>query len=218
MKKKTLTKDSIIEMYMEYCLSINAKPKSVYEFAKASQFPESEFYEYFGNLETIDKVIFKKFLDLTVDLLDKNAEYAHYEGRNKLLSFYYTFFEILTANRSYVILSLNEHKNQLKNITQLSRLRTAFKHYINENIHLDAFPKLEKFKDFQEKAITETAWVQLLLTLKFWLEDGSPKFEKTDIFIEKSINTAFDLMHTKPLESLFDFGKFIFKERMQPTS
>jgi hypothetical protein len=47
------------------------------------------------------------------------------------------------------------------------------------------------------------------------LDDTSKGFEKTDILIEKSVNTVVDLADTKPLESLFDLGKFLWKEKMQ---
>jgi hypothetical protein len=50
--------------------------------------------------------------------------------------------------------------------------------------------------------------------MKFWLDDTSSSFEKTDIYIEKSVNTSFDIFNTKPLKSLIDFGKFIFKEKI----
>jgi hypothetical protein len=53
-----------------------------------------------------------------------------------------------------------------------------------------------------------------LITIKFWLDDTSAAFEKTDIFIEKAVNTSFDLVNIKPLESLIDLGKFLFKEKM----
>ena len=70
-------------------------------------------------------------------------------------------------------------------------------------------------EEIQTKALLESAWVQLLLTLKFWMDDTSPAFEKTDIFIEKSVNTSFDVLNVVPLKSIIDFGKFIFKEKMQ---
>ena len=57
------------------------------------------------------------------------------------------------------------------------------------------------------------AWEELLFTLKFWIEDTSLAFEKTDIFIEKSVNTSFDLMDTTPIKSLIDFGKFMWQEK-----
>ena len=50
--------------------------------------------------------------------------------------------------------------------------------------------------------------------MKFWIDDTSPSFEKTDIFIEKSINTSFDILDVAPIKSIIDFGKFIFKEKI----
>ena len=38
--------------------------------------------------------------------------------------------------------------------------------------------------------------------------------KKTDIAIEKSINTVFDVFDNTPLDNIIDFGKFLFKEKM----
>ncbi len=214
-KKTAITRDKIVSMYMNYRLENNDKPKSVYQFAKTNGFEETEFYTFFGNLESVEKEIFKIFLEKTVELVQKDSNYETYDMKSKMLSFYFTFFEILSANRSYVVMCLKEHQNQLKNLMQLSSLRIGFKDYISAIISDEVRIKNEKFQDFQKKAIQETSWIQLLLTMKFWLDDESPAFEKTDIYIEKSVKVTFELMNTAPLDSLIDLGKFIFKEKIQ---
>jgi hypothetical protein len=213
-KKSILTKDKIVSMYMDYVLENNEKPKSVYHFTKLNNFSETEFYSFFGTIESIEKEIFKIFLDKTVELLHKNPDYENYDMKSKMLSFYFTFFELLSANRSYVTMSLKQHHNELKNLMLLSGLRNSFKNYVAGIISDEYRLQQEKFQNFQEKAIQETSWIQLLLTLKFWLDDSSPSFEKTDIYIEKSVKATFELMNIAPLESLIDFGKFIFKEKI----
>ena len=213
-KKTKITKDKIVSMYMNYVLDHSEKPKSVYNFAKMNDFTEAEFYAFFGTIESIEKEIFKMFVEKTVQLLHKNKEYEMYDMKSKMLSFYFTFFEILTANRSYVVLVLQEHNNQLKKLMQLSGLRNSFKNFLTEIISDDFRTQQEKLQNFQEKAFQETSWVQLLLTLKFWLDDSSPAFEKTDIYIEKSVKATFELMNIAPIDSLIDFGKFIFKEKI----
>ena len=213
--KKTIpTKDKIVSMYMNYVLEHSEKPKSVYQFTKANDFTETEFYSFFGTIESIEKEIFKMFVDKTVELLSKNTDYENYDMKSKILSFYFTFFEILTANRSYVVLALKNQGDQLKKLMQLSELRNSFKNYLAEIITDDFRVQQEKLQKFQEKAFQEASWIQLLLTLKFWMEDVSPAFEKTDIYIEKSVKATFELMNISPLESLIDFGKFIFKEKI----
>ncbi|WGK94494.1 MULTISPECIES: TetR family transcriptional regulator C-terminal domain-containing protein [Flavobacterium] len=214
-KKSTLTKDKIVSMFMQDTLENNEKPKSVYHFAKANGLTEAEFYNFFGSIEGIEKEIFILFLEKTLTLLEKDKDYEYYDMKSKMLSFYFTFFELLTANRSYVVLSLKENKNPLKGLMQLSGLRNGFKDFVSGIISDEYRLKQEKFQQIQEKALQESAWFQLLMTLKFWLDDSSASFEKTDLFIEKSVKASFELMNTTPLESLIDFGKFLFKEKLQ---
>jgi len=213
-KKSKITRDKIVSMYMNYRLENNDKPKSVYQFAKTNGFDETEFYSFFGTLESVEKEIFKMFLEKTIELIQKDPSYETYDMKSKMLSFYFTFFEMLSANRSYVVMSLKEHQNQLKNLMQLSSLRMEFKNYISTIMTDEVRTQHENFQNFQEKAIQGTSWIQFLLTLKFWMEDESPAFEKTDIYIEKSVKATFELMNIAPLDSLIDFGKFIFKEKI----
>jgi len=214
-KKSTLTKDKIVSMFMQDALENNEKPKSVYHFAKANGITEAEFYTLFGGLEGVEKEIFNQFLEKTKELLNKDKDYEYYDMKSKMLSFYFTFFELLAANRSYVVLSLKGDKNPLQGLMQLSSLRNGFKDFVSEIISDEYRLKQEKFQQIQEKAIQESAWFQLIMTLKFWLDDTSASFEKTDLFIEKSVKASFELMNTAPLESLMDFGKFLFKEKIQ---
>ncbi len=214
-KKKNIAENDIISFYMDYVLEHDHQPKSVYSFAKHNNFDESKFYEYFGNFEAVEKHVFKAFHDNTIAALHKSEDYTGFEPRNKLLSYYFTFFENLTANRSYVVYALHQHKNSLKSYKALAELKSSFTHYIKDlGIELIDI-KEERLDKIQNRGLTETAWLQLLLTMKFWIDDTSSSFEKTDIFIEKSVNTSFDVLNIAPLKSLIDFGKFIFKEKVK---
>ncbi|SNR37463.1 TetR family transcriptional regulator C-terminal domain-containing protein [Lutibacter flavus] len=213
-KRKKITKDEIISSYMTYILENNTPPKSVFAFAKANNFEEAQFYTCFGSFEAIEKEILKTFLNNTIETLNKSEEYASFDSRNKLLSFYFTFFETLSANRSYILLLLKKNSAHLKKLATLSELKKGFTNYIDElEIETVDF-KEKKITQIQKKGIKETAWMQLLITINFWMNDTSPSFEKTDIFIEKSVNTSFDLLDTTPLKSMIDLGKFLYKEKM----
>ena len=213
-KKKNITENDIISWYMDHVLNHNKQPSSVYSFAKENNFEEALFYKHFGSFDAIEKGVFKAFFNNTITLLEKSEDYGGFDARNKLLSFYYTFFENLTANRSYVVHAIAGNKNQLKSIEALSGLKKYFSEYI-ENLDIQTINlKEERLEKLQQRSLKESAWFQLLVTMKFWLDDTSSSFEKTDIFIEKSINARFDLMDIKPLKSIIDFGKFILKEKV----
>ncbi|MBS7232230.1 TetR/AcrR family transcriptional regulator [Flavobacterium psychroterrae] len=217
-KNKIISKEDIVSLYMDEVLEKGQKPKSVYLFAKENDFTEAEFYPFFGTLEALEKEIFRMFFENSVNLLHQHPDYSGYDMKNKMLSFYFTFFEILTANRSYVLQSLKFDRNPLRNLVQLSTLRDSFKEYVSEILTDDFRLEYEKLQKFQEKGIQESAWLQLMLTIKFWVDDESPSFEKTDIFIEKSVNASFQLMNIAPLNHLIDLGKFLFKEKIYSKS
>ncbi|WP_372769690.1 TetR/AcrR family transcriptional regulator [Lutibacter sp.] len=213
-KSKTITPSEITSNYMSYMLENGSKPVSVYAFAKKNNFDESIFYKHFGSFEAIEKAIFNTFFETTQNTLAKSKEYEQFDARNKLLSFYFTFFENLSANRSFILILLGNHTEQLKKLTVLSDFKKNFTKYI-DTLEIETIDfKQKNITQIQRKSIKETAWIQFLMTLKFWLNDSSASFEKTDIFIEKSINTSFDLIDTTPLKSMIDFGKFLYKEKM----
>jgi hypothetical protein len=212
-KKKEITNQDILGFYIDYFLENNKAPHSVYKFAKQYNFEEAVFYANFLSFEQIEKTFFTSLFQQTMGLLEKSEDFESYDARTKLLSFYFTYFEMLTANRSFTVALLKEDKNKLKSLSKLTELRKHFKKFFDtleiEKIDL----KQEKLIEFQEKTMSEMAWFQFLFTLKFWIEDTSLSFEKTDIFIEKSVNTSFDIMDIAPLKSLIDFGKFMWQEK-----
>jgi hypothetical protein len=213
-RKKNISKDNLISWYMEFVLENNHHPKSVFSFAKENNFEEADFYKFYTSFNILEEAIFSEFFHHTINILSKSEDYETFDARNKLLSFYFTFFEILTANRSYLVYALENSKRDFKKLKTLKELRKEYVGYV-QNVGIEKIDlKHERLGKIQDKSIQESSWFHLLVTLKFWLDDVSPSFEKTDLFIEKSINARFDLMDIKPLQSIIDFGKFILKEKV----
>ncbi|MEO8236111.1 MAG: TetR family transcriptional regulator C-terminal domain-containing protein [Flavobacterium sp.] len=213
-KKEIIDDNKIISLYMNDVLENNHNTKNVYVFCKNNGIEESDFYSFFGSLNDIKQSIWTKFFENTISTLEKDENYANYPDKNKLLSLYFTLFEILTLNRSYVVYSLLENKEGMKNLKDFKEFRNHFKNYINNIIENSNSVISDKVAKITKPVFSEGAWIQFLFILKFWLDDTSKSFEKTDIIIEKSVNTVVDLLDTKPLESLFDLGKFLWKEKM----
>ncbi|WP_447636251.1 TetR family transcriptional regulator C-terminal domain-containing protein [Flavobacterium microcysteis] len=212
-KKQLIDDDQLIEMYMNAVLEKNEAPKNVYLFCKENTIEEADFYSFFNSLDALRETIWVKFFENTISTLHKDANYAAYENRNKLLSLYFTLFEILTLNRTYVYYALKDNKEGLRNLKQLASLRNHFKDYIVDLLKTAETEKDSKIKKITTPVFSEGAWLQFLFILKFWMDDTSKGFEKTDIMIEKAVKATFDILDTTPLESLFDLGKFIWKER-----
>ena len=215
-KKKNITQEKIIEWYMNTVLS-SGQPNSIFSFAKENNFEEAEFYKHFSSFESLEKAVFGIFAKETIHLLHKTEAYKDYSPKDKLLSFYFTFFELLTINRSYVLAQLKRIKTDFSKLKVLQELRTEFIHFVDE-ISLEKIDfKNDKINKIQDKTIAEGYWMQLLLILRFWVEDESPNFEKTDLFIEKSVKASFDIQQIAPVKSVIDLAKFLWKEKSPMT-
>ncbi|MGL2963288.1 TetR family transcriptional regulator C-terminal domain-containing protein [Flavobacterium sp. RSB2_4_14] len=214
--EKNLVDDNyIISLYMNAILENQEAPKNVYIFCKNNGIEESDFYSFFGSFDSIKQQIWVKFFENAVATIEKEAAFETYSDKNKLLTLHFTLFELLTLNRSYVLYSLRDNKEGLKNLKDLKLFRNDFKDFIKTIMHSNQEEKSDKLARVTEPVFSEGAWIQFLFILKFWMDDTSKSFEKTDVLIEKSVNTVVDLLDTKPLESLFDLGKFLWKEKKQ---
>lgn len=207
-----ISKEKILEKFMECVLETGGYPESVYRFCKRIEIEEKDFYQFYGSLEALEKGVFQAFFDETIVLLEKDEKYSNYSSKEKLLGFYYTFFELLSANRSYVVQALKKHKMSLKNLKQLDHLKKSFVEHLDDLWDESSFDIGEKLDKYKTKIQDGAGWFQFLLILRFWMKDESPSFEKTDVFIEKTVHVSEDLLDTSRLKNLLDWGKFVRSE------
>ena len=220
MKNTELTQEKILDTYSKYVLRNNRKPLNVFTFCDDHEFTEAEFYSFYANFDQLEADYLKYFMDQSILLITQEENYFHEHAKTKLLSFYYTFFEQLTLNRSLVIYLIGQDKNNLENVKKLWSLKKEFQRFIksldiSEPLMDNVNERMEKMERYKNKGIEELYWGHFMATLKFWMEDTSPNFEKTDIFIEKSVDTSFELFEIKPLKKLIDLGKFLFNEKVK---
>jgi len=214
-KKKKITKNEIFTIYMDFVVKNESKPDDVSDFCKETNIKESDFLDYFSSLKKVEKAIFKELFLNSIDVLNESEEFSTFDNINKLIRLYFTLFENLNLNREFVVISLKGCKNQLQSLSTLSSLKKSFISFVEELKLSESIIPLEGLERIQQNFINQSLWFQLFLTIRFWLEDTSESFEKTDILIEKSINTSFELLENKFLKNAFDLGKFIYKETFQ---
>lgn len=214
-KKKTITDSTILNLYMDYVVEFKSTPLTVEEFSKHFKFDSDIFYNYYSSFTELQRSIFKTIFDNSIEVLKNSVEFETFDNRNKLISLYFTIFENLSLNRDYVVFTLDGFENQLKALNIFSDFKNSFLAFIDE-IGLDnSFINIDGLENIQKKTIKQSAWLQFLFIMKFWLNDTSDSFEKTDVLIEKSINTSFDLLDHSFLKSAIDLGKFLYKEQIQ---
>lgn len=214
MKNKDINKEKLLSLYGDYILSNGEKPKNIYLFAKENDFEEENFYQYFSGFEQIEKEILNHFFTKSLELCEQTENWNEMTSKEKLLNLHFTFFENLTMNRSLVLMILGETKR--KEWIILQELRKNFLEFTKqltfENLEILEKAK-ESIKNFNEKTREEALWLHFISIIEFWKKDQSPSFEKTDLYIEKTIDTGFEFINNKPFKKVIDLGKFLWKEK-----
>ena len=141
-------------------------------------------------------------------------DYEGFTKKDKLLSLYFTLFENFTLNRRFVLLIIKSYGLNLNALPLFSELKVSFIAFV-DSLQIETIRLSDSLESIQKKSLREGLWIQFLLTLKFWMSDDSPQCEKTDIFIEKSVNTGLELINTQSLHNIIDLGKFLYTEKIK---
>ena len=215
MKKEIpITEEKIFELYADYILSHGEQPKSIYQFAKENKFEEQKFYDFFTSFDQLEKQILVKLFSKSLELVNEVNNADGMTSKEKLLNVYYIFFENLTMNRSLVMMILGNHKLPLsKNLLSLKKIHQEYIKTLDFSSWEVLENAKENIKNTHEQIRENVLWLHLVSVIEFWKNDSSPAFEKTDIFIEKTIDTGFEFMDNEPLRKVFDLGKFLWKEK-----
>jgi hypothetical protein len=206
---------NIIDHFSEFVLKNNKRPSSVYNFCQHLKIEESLFYNHYSSFDQLESVMLSKMVDNAIELSEAETDENEIpiDAKHQLLTFYLTLVEVFKSNRSLVVFILGQSKSELKHLNKIQYSRGIFfKFFATLNLPFDAISFIPDNR-VKEKAIKTAAWVQFISILKYWLQDDSKGFEKTDIFIEKSLKLSFELSDSTVLGSIVDLGKFMMNRK-----
>lgn len=205
---------AIIKRYREHMLEHGTEPSSIYAFCKEIGIAEEDFYQHFNQFEQVGEAFWQDVVEEVWQKLENDADYLELSVREKMLSFYFEFFTLMRAHRSFFLLSYDEawpgigsRKNSFEG------LRRSFREWsgrmVEEGVSRQEISSRSRLSETYDRLF----WYQFLFLMNFWKRDRSKGFEKTDAAIEKSVNLAFDLIEKNAIDSALDFGKFMFQNR-----
>ena len=208
---KTTSATKIKATYREYLLTEGKQPASVFKSCKDYGYKETEFYQFFGSFEAIEKSIWQEFIDDTRTRMEADSNYQAFTTREKILTFYFMLAESLKADRSFVLFQLKSWKNPSVVPSFLKGFKTSFEEWLNSVLNEGKGTGEIAKRPFLDQRYDMLFWLHLMFILQFWSHDESANFEKTDAAIEKSVNLAFDLIGKGVLDNAIDFGKFLYQ-------
>lgn len=201
--------EEIQSAYIDYVLTKGTKPASVYVFAKDNNLTEEEFYNFFGSFDGIEESIWTGLCQKALTEVQNQEIWDQYSSREKTLAFFYALIELLKSKRSFVLYSLKQSGQTIGTPSILKGVKNLFESFASGLVDQGVESGELANRRFLTSKYKDALWIQFGVILNFWAKDNSAGFEKTDEAIEKGINVTFDLFAKSPLDSLFDYGKFM---------
>jgi len=211
------SRDRILTAYTEHVLEHGEPPVSVWKFAKALEIPEREFFEQFASFPAVEGEVWKARLDATVAAVTGSPEWEGFNARQRMLTFLFGFFADALDHRSFFLARFPCPGARTGKATSLDALKRSFQAFAGDVLQRGAetgeIPGRGPLRQAYPLALTQ----HFLSTIDFWLRDQSPRFERTDEFIEKSTALAFDLLGRSAFDSGADLVRF-FTRRTSVTA
>lgn len=203
-------KAKILQAYKDLSVEEHRFPVSINVVCERAGVERPLYHKHFGGLAELQEAIWQGYFMTTINTIEGSDVYAEYMVREKLLAFYFTFFEVLGDDRDFVKLFSDQMGVWNYNPRCLSSMKPLFLAFLTELV--------EEGKEVEEVAERYVMggdypgwhWPQLLYLVNFWLRDRSEGYSRTDQAIEKSVNFGFDVMGRNVLDSAFDLARFVF--------
>jgi hypothetical protein len=209
------TEHRIITTYISHLLNTGTRPASVFRFSQDLGISEEEFYSHFGSFSAVENKIWLNFIETTLGKIESDVAYSGFDSRDKILTFYYAFFEELKKSRSFVLLQLEQHKKRHITPDFLQHFKSRYISFIEGVINAGKTNGEIARRPFLDKRYPRVFWLHMSFLLNYWRDDNSRGFERTDAAIEKSVTLAFELIGKGAVDSAIDFAKFLYQTRVK---
>lgn len=215
MAQKMNTEVKIVKAYLAFTEENNREPRNKQEFFNQSGYTTETFEEGFDSFTALREYIWNTLYDETLERLTGEEVFQEYPVREKLLAFYFTWFEVLKDYQPFARLSVQRMARYGYVVDYFTAFRPQFNHFVGQLLEQGQETGEVAERPFGDKVVKDGLWKQLQWINSFWANDKSEDNAQTDAAVEKSVNLAMDLLGNTPVDSALDLGKFIFDTRIK---
>jgi AcrR family transcriptional regulator len=202
------TKEKFLVGFRDHVGRHGHPPASVIVLCEPLGLAERDFYAEFGSLEALESAFWEDLFTKTLAAAESGPEWEGFSARQRMLAFLFAFLEKSLDVRT-VLLFRFRHLSPLANPDWLRGLERRFKDWANELVK-QASASGEIAERGRLSGLYPSALYLLLRSvIDFNVKDTSARYERSDAFVEKSVNLAFDLLRTQAVDSAFDLLRFL---------
>ncbi len=205
-------RDRVIDTFLEHWKRAGEYPDSVTLLCEEAEIGEGEFFSMFPNLESVEAAHWLRALNGVIERVQASEEWDGFSAKQRLLVFLFAFVEDALAFRSTMLLRFGGLR-PFENPGALRKFEGRFKSFAD-----DLLVRGVETGEIAERGLVGRAYpggmyLHFRSVIAFWLADDSERYERTDAFVEKTVNLAFDVVGKSVADSAFDLARFFIPRR-----
>ncbi|MCX8111637.1 MAG: TetR family transcriptional regulator C-terminal domain-containing protein [Bacteroidia bacterium] len=198
--KEVSLETRILELYKQLVVEGKIKKMSVFSFCKALDISEADFYKHFASLDAVGRKIWTSYAEEVLAALKGSETYQNYSAREKILAYFFTFFETVVKDRSFISKTYTNF-SLLRGYQR--KFRTHMAEVIQEGVIADEIQSRHL-----ENLYLDVLWGIHWGLIQFWLNDESEGFQDTEKAIETYLRIPLELMGQNVLDSAYEALRF----------
>ena len=192
--------NQIIEAYKEMLIGGEGEINS-FTISRKVGISEKEFFQFFTSADDVARKIWSNLGDQVMEVLNGSELHNSYPPRQKVLSYFFTFFEVALNERTFI--ERTAHCTDL-----LKNYKENFKNYIGDIVQEGIATEDMKERLSLSNYYPNVLWELHMKLIHFWLDDTSDNFVETEKAIEIYSKVPLELMGPNLLDSLFETVKY----------
>jgi AcrR family transcriptional regulator len=201
-------REKFLEAFRGHVSRHGQPPASVLALCESAGLGERDFYSEFGSIEALESAFWEELFTKTLAAAESGAEWEGFSARQRMLAFLFAFLEKSLDVRT-VLLFRFRNLSPICNPDWLRGMEHRFKDWavglVRQGCESGEIAERGRLAGLYPSAL----YLLLRSVLDFHVKDTTARFERSDAFVEKSVNLAFDLMRTQAIDSAFDLLRFL---------
>ena len=204
-------RQSILDNYIAQLQKTGKAHISVHSLCLDLKIGEKEFYGEFPSLSAVEKHFWKEWIERIIDAVSSGKEWGAFSAKEQYLAFLFAFAGEALEHRSLL-------EQRFANLTllcspdTLDGLKSSFKDFASGIIARGMESGEIAHRGPLGNVYPEVLYIHWRSVLEYFLKDESTRFERTDAFIEKTVELAFDLLRTQAVDSAADLIRFLLPQ------
>jgi hypothetical protein len=199
-----------VEEYAAHLREHGAPPPTVFQFCQRLGITEKEFFGQFGSFDAVESAFWHGALRTVGSAVERGPEWAGFGARQRVLAFLFAFAEESLGWRSLLLARLGGCSARTWP-RHLRGLEDGYGDFLRAVLDYGRSSGEIPDRGLLNQAYEPALALHFRAVVDFHLRDTSEGFQRTDAFIEKSTNLAFDLMGRQAADSAVELARFLLQ-------